>query len=242
MAWIKFMGGWDVHGDKQDPIANKVFFDFAEIWKPKIRVCGGDLFDFRPMRKGASADEQRESIQQDFKAGQEWFERFKPQHFIRGNHDERIYDVAQNGTGIAQDFCYEKVGDIEKMVRKHKCRMLPYDKRHNILRIGHLKMLHGFSAGVFATRQTAMVYGSCLFGHIHAIDTHAIPGLERRVAKAVGCLCRLDMDYNSRQPNTLRQAHGFPYGVVNDKTGHYHVWQAEKVGGRWLLATDIVEL
>lgn len=236
------MGGWDIHGDKQDASANRVFFQFCELWKPSIRVCGGDLFDLRPMRKGASAEEQRESIKKDFEAGMEWLDRFKPHFFIRGNHDERLYDLAENGVGIARDYASTKVQELERELKRKKCRMLPYDKRNNILRIGHLKMLHGFSSGIFAARQTALVYGSCLFGHIHAIDTHAIPGLERRVAKAVGCLCRLDMDYNSRQPNTLRQAHGFPYGVINEKTGHYHVWQAEKIGSKWLMASDIVEL
>ena len=65
MSFVRFQAGFDIHGDMQDPAVNEVFFKFAEIWKPKIRICGGDLFDLRPLRKGASEDERRESIRDD---------------------------------------------------------------------------------------------------------------------------------------------------------------------------------
>ena len=48
-------------------------------------------------------------------------------------------------------------------------------------------------------------------------------------------------DYNARQPNTLRQANGFAYGVIHEKTGNFHCWQAEQIGGKWFLPSDIVE-
>lgn len=57
-----------------------------------------------------------------------------------------------------------------------------------------------------------------------------------------GCLCALDQDYNARQPNTLRQSHGFAYGVINAKSGDFHVWQAEEVGGKWIVPSDVVAL
>lgn len=242
MPWTRFLGGFDIHGDKQDAAANKVFFKFADIWKPQIRICGGDLFDLRPLRRGASADEQRESLEKDWEAGAEWFEKFKPDYFLRGNHDERLYDLALTGVGLAGDWAASKVGVLEAMVKKHHCRMLPYHKRGGILRLGRMKMLHGFHCGIYAARQTALVYGSCLFGHVHTIDEHSIPRLDRTVARSVGCLCSTDLEYSSRQPNTLRQANGFIYGVLNSKTGDYHVFQGEEIGGKWVLPTDTVEL
>lgn len=237
----RFLAGFDVHGGQQDADANRVFFKFAETWQADYRICGGDLWDFSPLRKGASADEQRESLSDDFKEGCKWFNRFKPTHFLRGNHDERIYDLAKHGCGVAADFASDKVGEIESMVRFHKTKMLPYHKAA-ILRLGRMKMLHGFFCGVNAARQHALVYGSCVFGHVHTIDEHSIPGLERRVARSAGCLCSTDLEYSSRQPNTLRQANGFAYGVINSSTGNYHCWQAEKIDGHWLIPSDIVEL
>ncbi len=236
------MGGWDIHGIHQDPQANKVFFDFATEWKPTIRICGGDLWDMAPLRKGASEDERRQSMREDIQAGKDWFNKFKPTHFLRGNHDQRLWDLATNGNGVAQDFAIEGVLEIEKMVSFHKCHMLPYHKRDGVLRIGNMKLLHGFASGIYASRQHALTYGSCLFGHCHMIDEHSIAGLDRRVARCVGALCKLDMDYNARQMGTLRQSHGFPYGLINTKTGNYFVYQAESIDGKWMLPTHFKEI
>lgn len=241
-TYKKFMAAWDIHGDQQDEKAVEVFFKFADIWKPDIRVCGGDLFDFRPLRKGAGDDEKRESVRADINAGKKWLERFKATHYLRGNHCERLWDLSRNGSGIAADFAQEGVGEVEALLDALDCQMLPYDKRQGVLRLGHLKIIHGFACGVYSARQTALVYGSTLFGHIHCIDEHSIPGLERRVARACGCLCKLNMDYSSRQPNTLRQAHGFAYGVINDETGDFWVWQGEEIDGKWMLPSDFTEL
>lgn len=242
MSLIKFQVAFDIHGDMQDLPTRKAFFEFAAIWKPKLRICGGDLWDFRPLRAGASDDEKRETMRGDFKAGVKWFNEFKPTHFIRGNHDERLWQLAESDRGVASDYAQEMIGEVETMMGRHKCSMLPYHKRDGVLRIGSLKILHGFASGVYAARQTALVYGSALFGHVHTIDEHSIPGLERRVARSCGALCRLDMDYNARQMNTLRQANGWAYGVIHEKTGHYNVWQAEQIDGKWMLPTGFVDL
>lgn len=240
--FTRFQIGFDVHGDMQDAAANKVFFDFAKIWKPQIRICGGDVFDFRPLRKGASEDERREGLTKDFNAGLSWLKRFRPNYYLRGNHCERLWDLAENGQGVAQEFAFSGVREVEELMASMKCKMLPYHKRDGILKLGHMKVLHGFASGVYAARQTALVYGSALFGHCHTIDEHSIPGLERRVARCCGALCQLSMPYNARQMNTLRQAHGFCYGILNEKTGNYHVLQAECVDGDWLLPTHFKEL
>jgi hypothetical protein len=132
--------------------------------------------------------------------------------------------------------------DIEARCAKLRCEMLPYHKRLGVLRLGHLKLLHGFFAGVTAPRQHALTYGACLHGHTHTIDEASVPGLERRTARAVGALCKLDMPYNSRMPVTLRHAHGWAYGVLHEKTGDYHVWQASKIADTWLLPTEVQKL
>lgn len=240
--FVKFQGGWDIHGDKQDPEANNVFFAFAKIWKPEIRVCGGDLFDLRPLRKKASREELSDDMEADFEQGSAWFERFAPTHYLRGNHCERLWELVESNLALERKFARQGVKDVNAMVRKFDCKMYPYHKREGILQIGHFKALHGFFTGAHAAKETANVYGSCFFGHGHAIESHPVPGLERRMARQVGCLCKLDMPYNARHVKTLRHAHGFPYGVINKKNGTYHAWQAEEVNGVWMLPSDIVTL
>lgn len=242
MSFKRFIVASDVHGDQQDPSANSTLFNFMKMWKPHIRIMAGDLWDFRPLRGKASEDEKRESMREDFEAGERWFKQFKPQYFLRGNHDQRLWDLAEHGDGVRADYAGDLIERVETSLGLLDCKMLPYHKREGVLRIGSLKVIHGFSCGVYASRQTALIYGSCLFGHVHTIDEHAIPGLERRVARSIGCLCKLDLEYADRMPTTLRHAHGFAYGVIDEVKGHYHVWQAESVEGVWMLPSDIVEM
>ena len=77
MSWQRFQIGFDVHGSEADPEANRVFFDFAKIWKPQIRIMGGDLMDLTALRKGASEEERRVSLGEDFRAGTAWMKRFR---------------------------------------------------------------------------------------------------------------------------------------------------------------------
>lgn len=242
MAFKRFVFASDIHGDKQDKTANVALFRFLEHWKPEIRVCGGDLWNFAALRKGADEEEKRESLIDDYGAGCNWIEKFQPTHFLRGNHDERAWDWSKLDKGICSDLARLWVKEIEADIKKRRCQMFPYDKRAGVLRIGHLKMIHGYACGVNAARKHAWTYGSCLFGHIHAIDHVTLERTEKTMARAVGCLCVLDQEYNRAHMASLRHAHGWAYGVIDDRTGLYHSWQAERIGSKWLLPTGIEEL
>jgi len=235
----------DIHGDEQDADAVASLHAFCDDFKPSIRVLAGDLWDFRNLRKGASDDEKAHSLEDDWQAGMDFADRFfkgaADAHLLRGNHDERLWELAEADRGVISDYAVSGIVEINSLIKKMNCRMLPYHKRDGVLRIGSLKMLHGFSCGVFAARQTALIYGSCLFGHVHVVDQHSIAGLERRTARAVGCLCTLDFDYSARNPSTLRQSNGFAFGMVSKTTGRYFVNQAERIDGKWLIPTEFKE-
>jgi len=242
--WLRFQAGFDVHGDKQDAKACKVFFDFAKDWKPDIRVMGGDLFDFRPLRRKAGEEERRESMRADFEAGVQWLKEFKPNHYLRGNHCERLWELAAADKGVESDYAFQGVHEIETLTERLKCKVYPYHKKRGVARLGTtLSIIHGFASGVNCARETARQYsaGTVLFGHVHVIDSHSTASIDRRVAHCCGCLCDLDMPYATRSPGTLRQAHGFSYGVVHKKTGKHHVWLAEGQSGKWVIPSDVTE-
>jgi hypothetical protein len=241
MAYTPFIFASDIHGDCQDTAACNALFRFMRDWKPKIRVCGGDLWDFRALRKKASKKETEESTKADLAAGMSFLDAFKPTHFLRGNHDERLWDAAKDGgtqDGLAKDYAAEKVEAIETKLAGWRCTMLPYHNRRGVLKIGHLKFIHGFFCGVTAARQHALAYGSCVFGHGHAIDVASAPGFDRRVARMVGCLCSLDMDYSRASVGALRYASGWAYGVIDERSGDYQVWQAEGINGKFVVAGE----
>lgn len=244
MAYRKFFFFTDVHGSEADEAAVKVALQFKKDWKPDYTICGGDQFDFRPLRGKASEAERRESLVEDFAAGQKWFNAFEPTHYLRGNHCERLWDLAARGTGIMQDAALGMIDQIDSMVKSHKCEMRKYDKREGILQLGDLRILHGFHCGIHADKQAVLVYGgggSTLMGHVHSSSAYPIAGLERRVGMTVGCLCDLNMEFEARRPGSLRHSHGFAYGVIDDRTGKTTTWLAEKQNGKWLLCNNVKE-
>jgi hypothetical protein len=231
----------DLHGDLLDDEAVNALYAFTKEWKPHHRIFGGDLFDFRPLRRGASKEEKAETIRYDLDAGLKFLTAWRPHYWLRGNHDDRLWEFAQKD-GIEGEFAKLGVTDLEAKCRAQKIQTLPYCKREGVLKMGKLSMLHGYYHGINAARQHGLVYGSCLFGHVHAIDVASIPNLERVQARAVGCLCRLDHPYNARLASTLRHAHGWAYGVINNKTGDYKIWQMEKVGDIFLGLKKLVPI
>jgi len=238
VALKKFLFASDLHGDLQESEAVDALFDFTRQWKPHIKIFGGDLFDLRPLRRGCSKEERAETIQYDLDAGIKFLSRWKPHHWLRGNHDERLWEFAQHD-GIEGEYAQQGVDSLNTLCKRLRVSTLPYCKRRGVLELGNLKCLHGYFAGVTAARAHAQVYGSCLFGHIHAIDTANVPGLERREARSTGCLCKLDMPWNARIPSTLRHQHGFAYGVYDEKSGEFELWQSQKTKIGWVATTKV---
>jgi hypothetical protein len=244
--WKRWIAAFDVHGDMQDRDAVRVFFKFLQDhWKPHIRIMGGDLWDFRCIRNGASPEERADSVTADYQAGLEFLTRFKPNVFLRGNHDERLWEMSRRTTGDAMvtDYCLSGTLEVERAVRKMRCEMLPYHKRLGVYHLGHLHVVHGMRSGMYAAKHTCMDYGApTLMGHIHSVDMWSAPGLQRRVGWSSGALCQLDMPYNERHVNTLRQNNGFAYGEVSEKTGEFSVNLAERINGEWSLNEKPIRL
>lgn len=246
MSWKRWIAAFDVHGDMQDREAVRVFHEFTEKhWKPHIKILGGDLWDFRCIRSGASPEERADSVTADYQAGLEFLTRFKPHVFLRGNHDERLWEMAARtqGDSMIADYCMSGVMEVEALMRKIKCDMRPYHKNKGVYKMGHLRVLHGFRSGQTACKLTCMDYGcSTLHGHIHSVDMWSAPGIDRRVGWSSGALCQVDMPYNARQPLTMRQNNGFAYGEVNEKTGEFSVNLAERINDEWCLYTKPMRL
>jgi len=95
----KFLVAADNHGSLVCQDAKKVLLSFAETWKPDYRVHLGDLWDFSPLRRGASQEEKADGISDDFIQGLEFLDDFKPNFLTLGNHDDRIYQHATHCMG-----------------------------------------------------------------------------------------------------------------------------------------------
>lgn len=232
----------DTHGDMIDPVMEAKFFDWLADYKPRIRIHAGDVFDFRPLRNGASLEEKQESMSADLEAGMSFLERYfktgTDKWLLWGNHDDRLFDLANGGEGPLKDHAKALLRDITKALKQLGVRTLPYDARNGVLQIGHLKVVHGYHAGAGGIRQHAMIYGNVMVGHCHTQDCCPVPCIHGpALAMGIGCLTYIDHAYNKRQTNKLRHQQGWIYGSLFGN-GEYSAYQAKRVGDRVVAATQ----
>ena len=211
----------DIHGDEQDADAVASLHAFCDDFKPTVRVINGDLWDLRNLRKGASDDEKACDLDYDWQLGMEFACRFfkggKENHFLRGNHDERLWMSQQSVSGRARHYADKMIEEVNSSVRRWKAKMLPYDSRHGVLKLGHLTVIHGYHAGAGAAQAHARVYGNCVFGHTHSIEVNAIASLQPEEARGIGCLCKKDMPYINAKTGKLRWAQGWALGLGHNR-------------------------
>jgi len=241
-----FVFASDLHGDQQDPHAVAKLYDFCEIFKPQVKVFGGDLFDFRNIRSNAGAGEKGASMAADVEAGLEFLKRFKPNVWLLGNHDKRLWDVAEyDRFGIIQDYAKQGIKDIVARCRANNCKMIPYAADTGFYDLGKVRMLHGYASGLYATKKHAEIYspegGIVLHGHTHTVQHFVIQRANGGQGRAVGCLANLDMGYNKAQPSRIAHGHGFAYGYADAKG--FEVYQAKPTkGDKWRIIEKTREI
>lgn len=243
MKGRRFVVAADPHGDQHDPETRKALAAFIRDFRPEIRVHAGDNWDFRNFRKGASDDEKAASLADDWEQGTEWLREFfdggTENHFLRGNHDERLWKFAHSATGVLRDYANDGISKVERIVKQARARMLPYDSRHGVLRLGKLKVIHGFFAGISAARRHSIAYGNCIFGHTHATDSAPVESIDGPAeARGIGCCCRIDMDYNQHSAGKLRHDNAWVYGIAFPD-GTYQLFQAKKIAGAFYAAETV---
>jgi len=243
MKPLRFVIGADNHGDMIDPIAGEAILSFIKDYKPQVRIHLGDAFDFRNLRKGASDDEKAASLHDDWEMGYEFLRKFydkgERNEFLRGNHDERIYDLQSSAVGVIRDFAEDGCKKFDQLIKRCKATMLPYDSRLGVLRIGHLKAIHGYASGRNAGAVHARVYRHCFYGHTHAIDVTPVESDDgQKEARGIGCLCKTDMPYNSRMTAKLRHNNGWVSGVIFEN-GTYQAWQTTRIGDNFYAPKEI---
>jgi len=242
MSIKKFMVVCDIHGHQLDATATNAALAFAKDFNPEIRVIAGDLWDFSAIRKGASDEERKISMADDFEAGTRFADSFfkggKQNTLMLGNHDVRVYDLTLSTDAVRRDLGEKMVQDIGMVAKKNKAALVPYDSRTGVINIGHLSVVHGFHTGVGACASHSRIYGNVIFGHVHSIESFQTPGLKQQEARAIGCLCRLDQDYVNRKTGKLRWAHGWAYGWLFED-GTYQLHQARSVEGKFYASGEI---
>jgi len=106
MSFKKFIIAADNHGSMIHKESLQKLLAFKESWKPSIVVHLGDNWDFAPLRGGAGPEEKAGGLSEDFQAGISFLDVYKPNFLTLGNHDARIYEMANSVTnGLLREHC-----------------------------------------------------------------------------------------------------------------------------------------
>lgn len=246
--WETFVFASDNHGDQADATAIEKFREFCEDFKPKHRIHGGDLFDLRPLRKGASPEEKADTVELDVTAGQILLEWFQPDTLLLGNHDVRLWEGLHSNCGMTSGACYRMLqvlqgsateepelgGLLKKVGIKN---LLHYHRQKGIYQLGDLNMIHGFRATMCPAKAHSENYGpSVLCGHVHKYDVHTPRHFQGGLSMCAPTLADLDMRYLHRSVAALAHDNGWVYGLVNNRTGKFDMWcvRRQRADNAWI--------
>jgi hypothetical protein len=244
---IRFVAAGDSHGDMADPSALAGLKEFIKDYKPDVRVCLGDAFDFRSLRRGVGANdaESAESLKADIEEGCRFLtDVLRPHVWLWGNHEARLDRlITSSSSAIIRDYCKDVKDHIIRVARKSGAKtILPYHAEKGVFRLGPVSMVHGYAHGINAVTKQGNHYatagGALICGHIHRLE---VTNLERHgggAAFSAGCLCQKDaMDYASHRLATARWGSGWAYGEIDGN--NWKILLAHKVGDAWVWCKDI---
>lgn len=234
----RWLAVFDSHGDHIDPKTAEVILRFKAAFKPDLIIHGGDAFDLRNLRRGASEEERREDIERDIDTGCDFMAKLKPHVWTLGNHDWRLNLAMQHADARVSRAAKQDWARIKSNLRSD-IRIIPYNKR-KVFRYADTNFLHGFYGGAAAAINTARSYGKSCAGHCHRVDVASAPNLNGATCYLSGAACKLDADYNSAQPGTLAQSSGFIFGFKLH--GTLSIYQARNEKGTWILPTGFQAL
>lgn len=233
----RFIVCGDNHGDLVCEESSKKFFEFSANWNPHYRIHLGDLWDFSALRRGASAEEKMLGISDDYQAGINFLDRYKPHFLTLGNHDDRIWQhTVSCSEGILRERCQELADSSEREFKKRKIQWVPY-KVNQFLRMpeGGPKLIHGFRSTINPAKAHFDHWGEVIHGHCHTDNHHTARHIEGGKAFSVACLADLNqLTYSDRQPAKLGHRNGWLYGTINTKTGTWNAWPVIKEQGIWI--------
>lgn len=243
--WTKFVFFSDNHGNMEDTSCTDALVSFMERFDPDYRIHGGDGFDIKALRKGAEGKDVNDSLEEDIRQGIEFIKRTKPNVYLFGNHEDRLFKTMESsGSGIIRDYCKEIIDYIVSTLKDVGCKVIkPYHAEDGTFQLGSVVFCHGYSANQNSVREHAIHYapngGACVIGHLHTIMQANAKRHKGVVGFCAGWLGKQrTAGYAKNHLNTSTWGNGWCYGWVKGK--EWKILQAHKVGGQWVAPIDFL--
>jgi hypothetical protein len=238
----KFVFAADNHGELGSTDALAALYAYCKDFKPDVRIAGGDHFDCAALRKGAMQEmEGVRSLKDDFDAGKDFFDKFRPTHTLWGNHEYRLEHLARShASSVVRDFCADRFSEINRHARLCGSKVIVPYRRDKPVRIGPITAHHGIGSDL---TKMGMFYcqegGLFVCGHGHTGQQVNLPKLGRGAAYMAPALAQLDLlEYSENTLSAAKHNNGFIAGWY--KGNEWKAWIIHRLGdGKWYWQTDI---
>lgn len=200
------------HGDMIDPEAESAVLSLRDRWKPDFVCHLGDAYDTAAFRSGAKGGtDDGTPIGPDMDAGTKFLRALRPNVFLLGNHEDRLWRMRTHPSAIVAECASLMVRHIEKECRRLKCQMIEYGGWFNRYRLANYELMHGAVFNEMAARDHAESVGNVIFAHTH----RAAMAKGRRIDEPTGiCVGTLTKKENMDYAKTRRATLGWSQGVV----------------------------
>ena len=176
-------------------------------------------------------------VKSDIRAGLRFLKAFKPHGITWGNHDHRLWLLADSQRqGLKYDYARQLRNELENTTKRMRIETREYDVRRGWLEVAPGRLLgHGYKCGINPARAHTQHFGSCITGHVHSFDYWRQDSLVGEESFVSGCGCQIEQEYNRTHARRLKHEIGFLFGEACDRKGDWIVWQIKRnQQGRWL--------
>ena len=222
----RFWIGFDRHAPQFDPVVDAIALEFIKDFKPHYRIAGGDWQTVDQVSN--FQNESDFDLKDEFEHNEQTLLQFGITHYLEGNHEFRLRRL-----GTALDRRLRSMVNLARNLhlKDHGIRLLPYHPREGVLKIGCLKIIHGFYYNEYMAKKTAIVYGTCVFGHAHRFQTfQSREAFENHVGFSIGMMGRLDQTWaDTHAP--MGWAQGFVFGYLH-RNGWFDLYPVRINRGR----------
>lgn len=160
------------HGGHISRAAADEVLRFAKDYQPHHRVHLGDAWDTTAFRSGANGSpDEGASVADDYNAGTAFLREYQPTVFCMGNHEDRLYALANHPRALIAAAAQSVIGQMDALFAGMKCETVPYAgvaTRKSWRLFGDTLAGHGYMFGEMCTRDHVEMLGhKCIHAHDH---------------------------------------------------------------------------
>lgn len=224
------------HGNLISTAAEEAVLKFRKSYKPHFVAHLGDAVDTAAFRSGAKGtNDESVAVAPDVDSGLDFIRKLRPDVYLQGNHEDRLWKLANHHNAIVAGLAQEVIGEIRSLCKSLNCKIVPYEYDQGF-RLGNYLLMHGWYYNEMAARDHAEAFGNVIFCHTHRIAMSKGRRADSPTGVNAGCLIDISTaTYAKARRATLAWSNGFAFGEYCDDK--LVVWLHEQPQGcsEWIL-------